>query len=203
MRIRSRSYALIFANTALVPALSAAGWVVGVAVIGAARWRLRAASPRALERAAQVGLALAAVYVTALAGASIGARGEVRAAAAARGIEAEDVSLAPAPANPFRGDVVIMTRDDYYTGRFDWLATPRVALDSVRVARPRGPLFETAAQAREARHYLIWARFPAIEIEASSSGDTLVRFFDMRYRAMDRIPGPTVRLDATGTVSGD
>jgi inner membrane protein len=194
---------LIFANAALVPALSVAAWVVGVVAVAAVRWRLRDAPPAALEHAAIVGLALAAVYVAALAGASVAARSEIRSLAAARGIVAEDVSLAPAPANPFRGDVVIMTRDDYYVGRFDWLATPRLTLDAARVARPRGPLFEAAAEAREARDYLTWSRFPAIEVEPSPSGGTLVRFFDMRYEAMERILGPTIELDATGALGRD
>ena len=194
---------LILANTAMVPPMSVVGWFVGVAAVVAMRWWLRAATPASLERAALVGLALAGVYVLTLAGASAAARSEVRAAALARGIEAEAVSLAPSPANPFRGEVVVMTRVDYYTGRFDWLATPRAAFDAVPVALPRGPLFEAAARARDARHYLTWSRFPAIEIEASADGGTLVHFFDMRYRSMGRIPGPTVRLDAAGSLDGD
>lgn len=194
---------LVFANTALVPTMSAVAWVVGVAAVVAARWRLRAAPPATLERAAQVGIALAAVYVATVVGASMAARSEVRATAAARGIEAEAVSLAPSPANPFRGEIVIMTRDDYYSGSFDWRATPHLVLDDARVARPRGPLFEAAAKARDARHYLTWTRFPAIEVEPSPNGGTLVHFFDMRYRSMDRIIGPTVRLDATGSLGTD
>jgi hypothetical protein len=193
----------VYTALGLVPATSAVGWIVGVAAVVAVRRWLRAAPPATLERAAQAGIALAAVYVGALAGASAAARNEVRATAAARGIVAEDVSLAPQPADPFRGEVVIMTRDDYYTGRFDWLATPHVALDADRVARPRGPLFEAAAQARDARLYLIWSRFPAVEVEPSPSGGTLVHFFDMRYRSMDRILGPTVQLDAAGALGND
>jgi inner membrane protein len=187
--------ALIFANGGLVPWLSAVLWVVGIAVLVAAWWRLRAAPRPALERAAQAALLLAAVYITALVAASNAARSDVRAAAAARGIEAEEVSLAPAPANPFRGDVVVMTRDHYYTGRFDWLATPHFVLDDERVERPRGPLFEAAARQRDARHYLVWSRFPVIEVETTPEGADLVRFFDMRYRATDRIAGPTIRLE--------
>ena len=194
---------LVVANTGLVPAMSVVAWAAGVAAVVAVRWWLRAAPPPTLERAAQLGIALAAVYVATLIGASVAARDEVRAAAAARGIEAEAVSFAPAPADPFGGDVVIMTRDDYYTGRFDWLATPHVALDAGRVARPRGPLFEAAARARDARLYLAWARFPAVEVEPSPSGGTLVHFFDMRYRSMERLLGPTVRLDAAGTLASD
>ena len=188
---------LIFANGGLVPWPSAVLWVVGIAVLVVAWRRLRAAPLATLERAAQAAVALAAVYILTLVGASSAARSNVRAAAAVRGIEAVEVSLAPAPANPFRGDVVVMTRDHYYTGRFDWLATPRLVLDEERVARPSGPFFEAAARRRDARRYLVWSRFPAIEVETAPDGGTLVRFFDMRYRAMgDRIVGPAVRLEA-------
>jgi inner membrane protein len=185
---------LIFANAALVPLLSLAFWVVGLAALVAAWSRLRAASAVALERTAQAALALAAVYIVALVAASAAARSDVRAVTAARGIEAEEISFAPAPANPFRGDVVVMTRDHYYTGQFDWLATPHLVLDEERVVRPGGPVFEAAARERDASHYLVWTRFPAIEVETGPDGGSIVRFFDMRYRAMDRIPGPTVRL---------
>jgi inner membrane protein len=194
---------LIFANTALVPLLAVALWLVGLAVLAAARWRLRAAAPVALERTAQAALALAAVYIVTLVAASAAARSDVRVATAAEGIAAEEISFAPAPANPFRGDVVVMTRDDYYTGRFDWLAAPRLVLDGERVARPRGPLFDAAARQRDARHYLMWTRFPAIEVEPAPDGGSIVRFFDMRYRALGRIPGPTVRLGPTDARGSD
>jgi len=194
---------LVLANTALVPRLSAVLWVVGITVLVAARRWLRAAPPSTLERAAQVGIALAGVYIGALVTASAAARSEIREAAAARGIEAEAVSLAPAPANPFRGDVVVMTRDEYRTGRFDWLTTPHLVLDEERVARPSGRVFAAAAQAPAAKLYLVWSRFPAIEVETAPGGGTLVRFFDMRYRSMDRIPGPSVRLDGAGALSSD
>jgi inner membrane protein len=186
---------LIFANAALVPPLSVVLWVAGIAAIVVTRWRLRAAPHLTLERAARAALALAAVYIMTLVGASSAARNSVRVEAAARGIEALEVSLAPAPANPFRGDVVVMTRDHYYTGRFDWLANPHLVLDEQRVARPGGPLFEAAARQRDARHYLVWSRFPVIEVETVPDGGNVVRFFDMRYRAMgNRIAGPAVRL---------
>lgn len=194
---------LIFANTALVPLLSVALWLVGLAALGAARWRLRAAEPAVLERTALAALTLAAVYIITLVAASAAARSDVRTAAAARGIEAEEISFAPAPADPFRGDVVVMTRDDYYTGRFDWLATPHLVLDEQRVARPRGPLFEAAARDRDARHYLMWTRFPAIEVEAAPDGGSIVRFFDMRYAALDRIPGPAIRVEPAAARGSD
>jgi inner membrane protein len=194
---------LIFANIGLVPTPAPVLWVAGIAALVAARWRLADASSVALERAARLGIVIAAVYIVALVTASAAARSNVRAAMAARGIEVEAVALAPAPANPFQGDVAVLARDEYYTGRFDWLATPHLALDGATVPRPSGPLFEAAARARDARHYLVWSRFPAIEVEPAPGGGTYLRFSDVRYRAMGRILGPTVRLDATGALASD
>ena len=195
---------LIIANMAtLVPALSAVLWFVGAAILVAVRWRLAAASQATLERAARLGLALAAVYIVTLVMSSIAARSDVRAAAAAQGIAAEVVALAPAPANPFQADVAIMTRAEYFTGRFDWLATPRLTLNEERIPRPSGAVYEAAAQTRDARHYLVWARFPAIEVEPAPEGGVLVHFFDVRYRALGRIPGPTVLLDAAAAPGSD
>jgi inner membrane protein len=199
------SAATTLSNAAeVVPAAAAVVWVAGVAALVAARWRLRAASPATLERAAQAGLALAAVYVVALLAASAAARNEVRATARAQGIAVEDVMVAPRPANPFVGDVVVATRDEYYVGRFDWLAEPRASLEQEPVPRARGIAFELAAQAPAARRFLAWARYPAVDVEQGPSGSTLVRFTDVRYRAADRLSGPVVELPAgaAGT-SGD
>ena len=148
--------ALILANTTLtlsnaaepVPAASAVLWVAGVAALIAMRRRLRDASPATLQRAAQLGLAMAVVYVVAVLAVGAAARDEVRAAAAAQGIAAEDVMVGPKPADPFRGEIVVMTRDEYYVGRFDWFGKPRVSLDGGRLPRPRGIVYEAAARDR-------------------------------------------------------
>jgi inner membrane protein len=180
----------------VVPAAAVVLWLAGVAALLVARWRLRGASPAALELAAQLGLGLAAVYVVVLLAAGAAARDEVRAAARARGIAAGDVMVAPRPANPFFGDVVVATRDEYYTGRFDWLAAPRATLDREPVPRARGAAFELAAQAPAARRFLAWARYPAVDVEQSPNGSTRVRFADVRYRASGRLTGPVVELPA-------
>jgi hypothetical protein len=114
----------------------------------------------------------------------------------ARGIEPEAVMVAPSPGDPFGGEVVVMTSDRYYTGDFSWLAEPRLQLMDERIPRPMGAIFEAAARAPDARNYLVWTRFPVIDVEPGPGGSTLVRFSDVRYRADDRIPGPTVRLEA-------
>ena len=113
---------LVLSNaTELVPVPSAVLWVAGVAALVAARWRLRDAPPAVLERVGQAGLAAAAVYVFAMLAVGAAARNEVRAVVAAQGIAAEDVMVGPRPADPLRGDVVVVTRDEYYVGRFHWL----------------------------------------------------------------------------------
>jgi inner membrane protein len=187
---------LIVLNARLVPLSAALLWLVGVAVLVAVRSRLREASPATREHAARVGIAVATLYVLAMIGASAAARSELRSAAAARGLEALDLMVAPPPANPFGGDVVVMTRDDYHTGRFDWFATPRVSFDGEPVSRPRGPLFEAAAEVPAARRFLVWSRYPAIEVETAPDGGTLVHFFDVRYHSFDRLSGPTIELPA-------
>ena len=194
---------LVLSNAAeLVPVPSALVWVAGVAALVAARWRFRDAPSAVLERAAQAGLGLAAVYVFATLAFGAAARNEVRAIAAAQGITAEDVMVGPRPADPFRGDVVVMTRDEYHVGRFHWLRTPRVSLDGERVPRPRGPVYEAAARDPVAQRFLVWARYPAIAVEAAPGGGTLVQFSDVRYRAADRLSGPVVELP-TGAIRRD
>lgn len=186
----------------VVPAPAAVLWVVGVAALVAVRWRLRAASAAVLERAARIGLVLGAAYVVALLTANAAARSEVRAAARAQGIAAEDVMVAPQPANPFAGDVVVATRDEYYVGRFRWRAAPRAFLDPEPVPRARGGAYELAAQAPAARRFLAWARYPAVDIEQGPGGSTVVRFTDVRYRAVGRLGGPVVELPAESRADG-
>jgi hypothetical protein len=56
-------------------------------------------------------------------------------------------------------------------------------------------VFAAAAQTREARNFLTWSRFPAVDVEPAPDGGTVVRFSDVRYRGGERLDGPTVRLD--------
>lgn len=185
----------------LVPKMSVVLWLVGVAAILAIRRSLRDAPPAKLERAAQAGLFVTAVYMVAMVGASAAARSAVRAAAAAQGIVAEDVMVSPAPADPFRGKVVVMTSDEYYTGTFDWLAEPRLKLDGERIARPRGVAFELASQNDAARRFLVWSRYPAIDL-ARDRGAIRVTFTDVRYRDRNQLEGPKVYLPASAVEGG-
>jgi hypothetical protein len=73
-------------------------------------------------------------------------------------------------------------------------------LADAQVARPRGAAYELAARAPEARRYLTWARFPAVDVEPTPDGGTRVRFWDVRYA--DRIFGPTIELAAGAVTLG-
>ncbi|HEX7238456.1 MAG TPA: metal-dependent hydrolase [Gammaproteobacteria bacterium] len=192
---------LIFANTELVPTPAALLWLGGLAAFAAARWWLRDAPQVQLERAALAGIAVTAAYMVAMVGASAAARADVRAAAAAQGIVAEDVMVAPVPANPFDGQVVVMTHDEYFSGEFDWLAEPRLRLDGERLPRPRGAAFELASQDPAARRFLTWSRYPVIEL-APDRGAIRVTFTDVRYRAGNQLEGPKVFLPASAVESG-
>jgi inner membrane protein len=188
----------VVGNAALVPLPSRILWTCVLAALLACRWLGFAGPARAaaLEGAARVALALFAIYIGAAIGASAAARAQVRAALAADGIGAvEQVMVAPAIANPFVGDVVAATADAYYTGRWSWLAEPRFTREPLSLSRPRGEAFEAASRAEDARNFLTWARFPYIETETDADGAPLVRFSDVRYRAMGRLNGPTVHLD--------
>jgi len=186
---------LVVGSSALVPVTSVVLWLLGVAALVAARWWLRDVSPAKLERIAQAGIAVTAVYMVAMLGSSAAARADVRAAVAAQGIVPEDVMVAPAPAYPFGGPVVVMTRDEYYTGSFNWLMEPRLRLDEERIPRPRGVEYQLAAQTPAARRFLVWSRYPAVDVEfVPDGGGVRVAFSDVRYRAEGRLVGPTVHL---------
>jgi inner membrane protein len=190
---------LVLLNAQLVPLPARVLWVCSLIALAALRV-LRAKlvrGERTLERAAVAVLALFAVYMAAASTATRAARTQVRAVLAARGIgDVERVMVAPAIANPFAGFVVAATADTYYTGDWRWLASPRFEPNGETWATPRGPAFDAASLAPAARNYLAWSRFPLVETEPAGTGETVVRFFDARYRLRGGLDGPAVRLDA-------
>jgi inner membrane protein len=193
---------LVLTNVELVPWPSRVLWVVGLALLAVLRWRQREPLRGAtFMRVAQAAVAAVCLYIVASLAASAAARGIVRAELAARGVEGvEEVMVAPVAANPFGGDVVAVTADEYVRGRWRWLAAERLALDDERIPRPRGAAFEAAAAAPAARNYLTWSRYPAIEIEPAPGGGSVVAFSDARYRDGERLVGPIVRLGPDLTV---
>ncbi len=189
----------------LVPPFARVAWLAGIAVIVIARIAGFAAPRRepAIERAALAALVLVATYMIAALAANLPARAEVRAALGALGIgPIERIMVGPVPAKPLAGDVVAVTADAYYAGRWHWLRTPRFQYAGTRIARPSpdDPLYAAAARAPQARDFLSWSRFPYVIAEPGPSGSAaahVVHFRDARYLNRDGIQGPTVYLDHT------
>ncbi|HEU4616907.1 MAG TPA: hypothetical protein VFV10_02660, partial [Gammaproteobacteria bacterium] len=105
------------------------------------------------------------------------------------------VMVAPVPADPFEGFVVVDTPDAYLLGHWSWLARERFTLDERRLPKlGPSPVLDAASATPEARRFLAWSRYPYFEIETTAEGFA-VRFADARYATMGGIAGPIVRLD--------
>ncbi len=187
---------LVVLGSGAVPWPARVVWATGLAALLAARALGFAAPARepAVERAARAALFALCAYSGAATLANVPVERAVR--AELDGVHVEQVMVGPVPGNPLAGDIVAVTPAAYHFGRWRWLGTPRLELDTAIVARPRGnALFEAAAETLEARRFLTWSRFPYVDVE-SAGGGHVVRFSDARYRSRDALGGPTVRLDA-------
>jgi inner membrane protein len=165
-----------------IPLGARALWVAGIAGIAVWTVRQRRAGRTAGERAPRTALAVVAIYISAMIGADALARDRTHAEALAAGVHPADIMVAPAPANPFAGRVVVDDGEHYHLGRFEWFRTPHVAWDAEPV--PHGERSEAvlaALRVPEVRGFLRWARFPFVEVQTTADG-YLVRFRDARYR---------------------
>lgn len=181
-----------------VPPAARAVWVGGLLAMAAAR-ALGFSPPRhtrAVERTALAAVVLIAVYMSAEALANLPARAEIRSFAANHGLaELQSIMIAPIPAAPFAGSVVIETPSAYHLGRWNWLAHPHFTLDGPALPKlPPSPVLEAASKTPEARRFLTWSRFPYFEVQPTVTGYT-VRIRDARYGGTGRLGGPTVHLD--------
>lgn len=164
-------------------------WLGGLAVILAIRWRMsRGTRTRAPAVAALVAITL---YIGGMVLSDRMARGEVLTVASATGMQVHDLMVAPLPANPFVGEVEVLTDGGYVPGDFHWRRTPRVRLFPDEVV----PLLETppgmapeiarlvvdrARVQRDVERYLGWSRFPLVRISEAGEGWE-VTFGDARY----------------------
>jgi inner membrane protein len=183
-------------STPGVPVAARALWLIGVAAVLAVRSLRLTTDVRVVERSARIVIACIVVYVGAMVTADFAERALVRTDLAARGItDVEHVMVAPAPANPFAGEVVAATASSYYLGQWRWWPRPQLELDDEPIARRTAdPIYMSAAQTPEAQRFLTWARFPFVEVESGPDGH-IVRFIDARYVATERLPRPIVQLD--------
>lgn len=133
-------------------------------------------------RPARVGLALAAIYVTCMVGATAAGR---QVAANDLGLDsgpgAKALMVEPVPLNPFRRRVVLAKSDRYWFGEIQWWPRPRMELSGDYVRKgfddPRVALVEPSEASRQ---LLEWARFPYYVVEGVPGGHRL-RLDDARY----------------------
>lgn len=146
-------------------------------------------------------LALGVFYILAMVGSDVAAARRARAVAAAEGVgPIESVMVAPVPADPFRGEVVVQTPSAYHLGTFDWFGRPSVRLEGDVIPRaPRDAVIDAAAATRHVHDYLVWSRFPVFRVDTLPDGYR-VRVGDARYPGMGDgggLGGVSVRLDAS------
>jgi inner membrane protein len=166
-----------------VPVAARTLWVVAVVALVGALWRSRRAGTPVLpvRTGAQVALGCVVAYMLLMVLSDVLASRQVSTEARAAGLEPSSIMVAPVPANPFSGDVVVQTADAYHTGRFGWLRSPRIEWDATTI--PRGemsPQVLATLQLPQVRNYLRWSRFPFVSVQETDGG-YLVRFGDARY----------------------
>jgi inner membrane protein len=179
-----------------VPVAARVLWLAGVAAVLTIRAFRLAADERVIERDARVVIGCIGIYIGAMVAADFAERALVRAELVERGFtDVEQVMVAPVPANPFAGEVVVSTATAYYLGQWRWLPEPLLVLAAEPIEkRTSDPMYAAATQMPEVRRFLTWARFPFIDVESDADGH-IVRFRDARYASTERLPGPVVRLD--------
>jgi inner membrane protein len=158
-----------------------------------------------LEPATTVGaraaLAFMALYIGGMIVADSAASARVRQEAAGQGLAVTDVMVAPVPANPLAGEVVVVTGEEYRLGRFHWLRRPHVEWEP----RPipfgrRDEVVLATLHLPEVRDFLRWSRFPFVDVQEGEDG-YVVRFGDARYptqRMRGGLGGITVEVERSG-----
>jgi inner membrane protein len=174
----------------------ALGWLVS--------WGLRRRGAIRPQRPALAALATVAAYVLVMAGSNLVARGIVRRAALAEGGSAGRMMVAPAPADPFRRQVVIARDGGYEIGTFRWLPRARYRRSGALVPEFSG-VDDAGARAAAAatprgRTFLAWARFPVYDVLRSGDGYEVL-LADARYTLSGRARFGAVAIPLPGAIS--
>lgn len=190
------SSVLIFATP--MPVGSRLLWLAGLACLLVARIKRFGSGleSRKLEHAACVALAGVIVYMLASLAANPPARAQIEQQLVADNLgPIEDIMVAPVAANPFAAFVVVTTPETYLFGDWHWLGEPRFVLrDELIEKQMHDPLVTAARRSTDASEFLTWSRYPYAVIESDATGHT-VDLRDARYADLNRLRGPSVRLD--------
>jgi inner membrane protein len=174
-------------------------WLLAILAAGvlAARRRRRVRSfaldPDRPARPARLAVAVAALYVVAMAAGAVAARRLVRAETGG-----EALMAAPRPVNPFTRHVVVADGAVYRTGTFRWLETPHLDPASMEThprPAPDDPLLVRARGTEVGRRFLGWARFPVARLV---DGGTAIELADLRYAEPGETSFAAVRIPVSG-----
>jgi len=187
---------LLVTTDAVAPAARAA-WVGGLAALIGTRLAL---PRRYAERAARVGVGLAAAYIAMMVAGSRVAEHQVRELASARGWQVSRVAAMPVPAQPLRRQVIAVTPREYLFVDVDWPRAHGVAGEPHRSSRGTyTPIIAAALDAPSVQGVRRWLRFPSYEVVPRPGGAHRVYIRDARFAIGNR-PGfgivATVDLNA-------
>jgi inner membrane protein len=158
--------------------------VLGVGVLaGGGRRGARGFRERG-NRSARLALAVGTAYVMVMLALGLAARAIARREIVTLGgAPVERLMVGPRPLTPFVRQVVAVQGSVYRVGEFRWLASPHVGvLRTFPRARRDDPRLAAAAAPPVGRRFLIWARFPTMQVERREGGTgTLVHLIDLRY----------------------
>ena len=151
------------------------------------------------ERASRWALGAVAVYILAMVIQTPLSERVVEAQALELGLDPiYDVMVAPVPALPHRGQVVVVTPEAYHTGAFSWTGSPRLVLEGPPLERDYGdPVVAAAREHPDARSFLVWSRYPWYRAHPDGDG-WRVEIRDVRYLGRGDaggLMGLTVYLD--------
>jgi inner membrane protein len=182
-----------------VPTAAQLLWLAGVAAVIASVVMVHRRGMAVGARPARIALGATAVYIVLMMASDAAASSQVRHAAEAAGVDVHSVMVAPVPANPLAGEIVVEGSESYYLGTFGWLARPRIEWEPRTIAKgERNEVVLATLQLREVRDFLRWSRFPYVQVTETGTGH-VVRFGDARYPAGMRggLAGVTVEVEGT------
>ncbi len=164
-------------------------WVVWLAMI-LVRRKFRRTGPSSTT-VPRLAVGVTAAYIALMVASDLAARPRVRDAARSAGYTVRDLMVAPLPADPFGAELEVLTDRGYLPGTFRWLPRPDVRLSPDRLvplmrappeldAAARDRIVDAAREVPDAAHYLVWSRYPYVEIRPHGDG-WAVTFRDARY----------------------
>jgi inner membrane protein len=158
--------------------------ILGTGVVLSGTGRSARGLRRDGARRARIALWAMTAYVVGMLLLGLAARRIVRHELELEGGPVDRLMVAPQLVTPFVRQVVAVQGDRYRLASFRWLGRPHLEPGTGRcVPRPSpdDPALAAAQATPVGRRFLSWARFPAVQVEASPTGGSLIHVVDLRY----------------------